>query len=423
MAKIKFIKPTDQPQGLNRLLNELTKNLKNPDFSSFKFIVAYMKITPLLKLFEDIQEWKRLGKNLEGISGIDQNGTSAEAIRFCLNHFNYLGIIHMKGRFSPTFHPKIYIFEGEKKATAYLGSNNLTFGGTEVNFESYIRVTLELPKDKSILNQIKSCWDDSLKHALICDETLLNDLIKEKLVLSEKEIKEKRAKDKSESKNDEEQKDKKKIPFLQLKIAPPNIISAKTLKTLSVTISDTDDNVKEKKPEYKSKLKITDEDLYLSALIIQISPHHNGEILLSKLAINQKPSFFGYPFTGTTVPKKEENVSYPQREPDPIVNISVFDTELKEVYKSKNFNLNTIYYTLKSEIRITVPMDIIRITEPFTNGPYPLLYITNNTEDEGLNYILEIYLPGSEKYTLLESKCDQLMPSGGKAISRKFGWM
>lgn len=423
MATVKIIKPSDQPQGLNRLLNELTKNFQNTDFNSFKFIVAYMKLPPFLKLYDEIQEWKIAGKKLEGISGIDQNGTSTEAIRFCLNHLDYLGIIHMKGRFSPTFHPKIYIFEGEKKSIAYLGSNNLTVGGTEINFESYIKINLELPKDNILLNEIKACWSDSFKHAFKCSEELLNNLIKDKLVLSEKEIKEKRAKAKSEFKTDAHEEVEKKIPFLDLKIYPPNTISASTLKALSISTFESDDNLNEKKTDYKPKLKLLDEDLSLSALIMHISPHHNGEILLSKLAVNQKPSFFGYPFTGKTIPKKEDNESYPQRVPDPVVKISVFNSELKESLIYENYNLNTIYYTLKSEIRITVPMDIIRVTEPYTDGPFPILLITDNTENESLDYVLEIYLPGSEKYKLLESKCNQSMPSGGKILSRKFGWM
>jgi HKD family nuclease len=423
MAKIKFIKPSDQPQGLNRLLNELIKNLENPEFNSFKFIVAYMKLTPFLKLFDNIQEWNKVGNKLEGISGIDQNGTSTEAIRFCLNYFDYLGIIHMKGRFSPTFHPKIYIFKGEKKAIAYLGSNNLTFGGTEVNFESYIRITLESPKDDPLLKQIEACWDDSYKHALECNEELLNRLVKDKLVISEKEIKEIRAKAKSENNTSNNKADIDEIPFLNFKIFPPNTISANTLKSVSISITESDGGSKEKKSGHKTKLKLTDEDLSLSTLIMHISPHHNGEILLSKLAVNQKPSFFGYPFTGETIPKKEDNESYPQRVPDPIVNIVVYDSDLKESLLYENFNLNTIYYTLKSEIRITVPMDIIRLTEPFTDGPYPILLITDKTEDVKLDYILEIYLPGSQRYDLLETKCNQNMPSGGKTLSRKFGWM
>ena len=61
------------------------------------------------------------------------------------------------------------------------------------------------------------------------------------------------------------------------------------------------------------------------ALVIQIVPHHNGEVFLSKIAVNQNPGFFGFPFTGATTPKFAHNPSYPQREPDPVVNITVYD--------------------------------------------------------------------------------------------------
>ena len=53
-----------------------------------------------------------------------------------------------------------------------------------------------------------------------------------------------------------------------------------------------------------------------NGLVIQVTPHHNGEIHLSKIAVNQNPTFFDYPFTGMTVPKKAGNPTYPQRVPE-----------------------------------------------------------------------------------------------------------
>ena len=63
---------------------------------------------------------------------------------------------------------------------------------------------------------------------------------------------------------------------------------------------------------------------YVRGFAIQIKPHHNGEIFLSRTAAAQNPGFFGWPFTGKTTPKTAGNPSYPQLEPDPIVNIVVF---------------------------------------------------------------------------------------------------
>src|SRR5205085_2252108 len=85
------------------------------------------------------------------------------------------------------------------------------------------------------------------------------------------------------------------------------------------------------------------------ALVIQIVPHHNGEVFLSKIAVNQNPGFFGFPFRGITTPKIARNPSYPQRVPDPVVNITVYDAAGNVTLTRTAFELNTVYYSTKSE--------------------------------------------------------------------------
>ena len=154
------------------------------------------------------------------------------------------------------------------------------------------------------------------------------------------------------------------------------------------------------------------------ALVIQIVPHHNGEVFLSKGAANQNPAFFGWPFTGQTIPKKPENPSYPQRTPDPVVDLKVYDPSGKLVIRHATFNLNTVYYEKKSEIRITVPPDVVKAVPAGS-----VMVMRQAAEQQNLDYDVDIYVKGSPQYNEYLGVCNQTMPSGGKAKARRFGWL
>src|SRR5205085_741534 len=96
------------------------------------------------------------------------------------------------------------------------------------------------------------------------------------------------------------------------------------------------------------------------AFVIQVIPHGNGEVFLSKRAADQDPGFFGLPFTGLTNPKKKTNPPYPQRDPDPVVDIFVYDAEGNLSLSKAGFGLNTVFYDSKSEIRVTLSPDLLR---------------------------------------------------------------
>lgn len=92
---------------------------------------------PFVRLKSALHLWRQSGKIVEAIFGVDQKGTSRQALEFALSDFDNTFIAHIgTGAFSPTFHPKIYIFQGNNHAITYIGSNNFTLGGMETNAES-----------------------------------------------------------------------------------------------------------------------------------------------------------------------------------------------------------------------------------------------------------------------------------------------
>jgi hypothetical protein len=106
MPAITFQRPSDQPTGTRRLLGELRALLENPDLSDFRFVVAFSKVGPLLRLKSHIERWRQAGRSIEAIFGVDQKGTSTEALEFAMEHFSSVHIVHAGNlALSPTFHP------------------------------------------------------------------------------------------------------------------------------------------------------------------------------------------------------------------------------------------------------------------------------------------------------------------------------
>ena len=387
MANISFILPLDQPLGHRRLLQELKNALSDARFNHFRLIVAYAKSGPLYRLHEYMEKWTAAGKTAEAIIGIDQQGTSKEALELALSFFNKVYVTRERGI---TFHPKIYLFSGDKHAVAFVGSNNLTVGGTEKNFEAAVRLQLDLPADAADLTSLETAWVDLLPES--CPATIplnrrvLRRLMADNVIVDEKSMH-------TNPGNDASVGWPPSGPQSGLTIIPESPIPKRVL---------------------TGKRKSKTNAMTARGLAIQIKPHHNGEIFLSLTAASQYPEFFHWPFTGTTTPKKAGNASYPQLVPDPVVNITVFGEAGNSVLSLSGFALNTVYYEKKSEIRITASPLVGIVPE------YSVMIMELSSIDE-IDYEISIHIPASPEYAQWVDACNQTMPGGGKT-PRKFGW-
>ncbi|WP_457630025.1 hypothetical protein, partial [Oceanithermus sp.] len=176
-----------------------------------------------------------------------------------------------------------------------------------------MKIEMSLPNDADLLADLHSCWDDALQIAVRLDDDLLAELVENGFVLDERQTqKGEWARSRRISGHEGTLRD-----FPGLEVVPPSPLPYEGLRN--------------KRPSMEKAIstgRVTHQEpdqIVAQALVIQVIPHHNGEIFLSKTAVNQNPKFFGWPFTGKTRPKKASNPSYPQREPDPVVNIRVFD--------------------------------------------------------------------------------------------------
>lgn len=406
-----MINPILQPTGKFRLINWLDDCFLSPDYSDFKCAVAFAKAGPLYKLDASFRIWKGSHKTSMAILGVDHKGTSLQALSYILRNYDTSYLIHAN---YSTFHPKLYLFVGEHKACVFYGSNNMTPGGTETNFEGGILLNLELPVDATLLAQCENCFHSMLPENLSCSavltEKLIDILYQGNYLLDESLPKERTITVKGAVANVGTRINTNQA-FGKFSSKPPRTMVKAILEKFKAMRESPSENPGEQDVTLKASM------VPAKGLVIQIVPHYNGEVFLSKRAIDQNPAFFGFPFTGKTNPKKATNASYPQREPDPVVNIFIYDTKGSLDRTVNNYSLNTVFYESKSEIRITISPDILSSVKEYS---ILVMTISNTTN---CDYDLTIFNPGSTEYVQYLALCDQQLPSGGKDISRKMGWI
>jgi HKD family nuclease len=408
VVHISFLRPVDQPSGQQRFLNELRSCLGNADYTVFRFAVAFAKAGPFFRLDNEIQAWKARGGTIEAIFGIDHLGTSYQVLQYALQTFSRVYITHVDFTQSSriTFHPKMYLFYGQNHAVCYVGSHNMTTGGTETNFEAGVKIEMDLSKDQNTFDEALSLWESILPDpnneisTLELDDKLLQELTELRVLLDE-ELSTRVNLEKASS-SDEHQ--TRQGVFPRQKLKPASAIP----KSLSSNKS---------KPADKSISATASPPIVAQVFVIQVILRKNGEIRLSYNAVNQNPDFFEYPFSGVTTPKIASNESYPQRDPDPVVDVFVYDESGDLSYSLSRFNLNTVDYRLKSEIRITFPPNMRPYVPDFS------MLVMEKSSDSNLDYIIRIYAPGSQAYNDYLANCNQELPSGGKPVARKMGWL
>lgn len=426
MPIISFLRPVDQPTGKYRLLADLVACLNAPDFGYCRLAIGFAKSAPLVRLAPYLQEWKNTGRSVEAIFGINHRGTSIQALRFALIAFDKTYVTYLPRRQRVTFHPKLYLFYGDQRAVVLIGSHNLTLGGTELNFEGGIRLEFDRsqPDDEQLFQEALSSWISLLPDVCgatrLLDESLVNEFEAGGLLLDED------APAATQQGRDADAEDTPGaltgwIPDFYVK--PPSSVPKAMLRTRRSRRETIAPGLQRPKKADKRPVGIVDAAMRapaVEALVIEIVPHHNGEIFLSADALHQNEKFFGMPFTGWTTPKKTGNPAYPQRVPDPIVDITVYDNAgvPMPALNRHAFRLNVVAYTRRSEIRITVPPELARAIPP-----YSILVMSKAAESDLLDYQMDIYAPGSAQHDNYLAVCNQTLPSGGKARARKMGWL
>jgi len=394
ILKLEILGPLDQPFDTKRAINWLTVALGNPAFVTWRLAVGFVKQSGLIRIAPNLEHFRKRGGRAEAVFGVDLMVTSKQALELASAQFDRVEVWHHPNS-AVTFHPKIFMFDGPSSAMAIVGSNNLTAGGIETNAEAAVKIEFDLPNDRKEWLDFSGWWSDLLAHpnCLNLSSTLLTKLIAEGVLLDETRSTAGMARGVGKRSN--------LFPSTKSKPASP----------LRATAS-----VPGKKPSIARAKKLI--PIIPEAHLIQIRSHHNGEIFLSKGAVNQYPEFFGFPFTGSAKPKKASNQPYPQRVPDPITHWRAFKKGKGAPEELPNFPLNMVYYQKKGEIRITIPPSFAK-----TIPEYSILEMRRAEPGLSLDYECDVYAPGHPEYSALLAVCTHVMPSGGAGKARKYGWV
>ena len=119
--------------------------LDDEGLSAITIAVAWVRFRGLLRLKRNVEAFRDRGGSLRVVVGIDEGGATRPGL---------LGVLGMadeayvfKDSRGGTFHPKVYLGEGEQKAELLVGSTNLTPGGLFVNVEASTFTVFELPAE------------------------------------------------------------------------------------------------------------------------------------------------------------------------------------------------------------------------------------------------------------------------------------
>jgi HKD family nuclease len=170
------------------------ESFSDSEFDEFSCFVAFARQSGIALIADAIDDARNRFNRLRILVGVDQKGTSKEALEALLSLGIETSVYHTS---SPiTFHPKIYLFEGRRKNRLIVGSSNLTQKGLFQNLEASIQVDFTLPDNEGqdLLKQVHEYVDEFLERK--CDNVkeltseLIDLLVQGELVPNEKEIRE-----------------------------------------------------------------------------------------------------------------------------------------------------------------------------------------------------------------------------------------
>ncbi len=126
--------------------DQLDTSFASPHYDNFIGFVAFVAISGVSKLLPSILKAKENYKRVTFFVGVDNRGTSKEALEMLLENRIETYVFH-KVEEQITYHPKLFIFEGEKHSRIILGSSNLTYSGFLNNIEASLQLDFKTKTD------------------------------------------------------------------------------------------------------------------------------------------------------------------------------------------------------------------------------------------------------------------------------------
>jgi hypothetical protein len=124
----------------------LARLLDDPRISSLTIVVAWVRYRGLLRLKDKLIAFRSRGGVVRIIVGVDEGGATRPGLIGVVRMSDEAYVFHDPS--GGTFHPKVYLGEGDQAAVLFVGSSNLTPGGLFVNVEASVATEFQLPAER-----------------------------------------------------------------------------------------------------------------------------------------------------------------------------------------------------------------------------------------------------------------------------------
>lgn len=165
---------------------ELIELFESGIYDAFTCLVAFASYGGISALSPYVLKAKERGMRLKIILGIDQKGTSKEALEEVLSWGVESKIYHTDA--ATIFHPKVYLFENRDIFTLIVGSSNLTTRGLVQNVECSLLIK-DTRDGNSVHGAFYDYWKDLLdgteNNLYPLTEDLINNLYTDNIISAE----------------------------------------------------------------------------------------------------------------------------------------------------------------------------------------------------------------------------------------------
>ncbi|NVM32015.1 MAG: hypothetical protein HWN65_24455 [Candidatus Helarchaeota archaeon] len=298
----------------------LIKSFSDTDFNTFSCLVGFASLSGISGIKESIQKSKQHIKHFNVFIGIDLKGTSKEALEALLGLNVNTNVFYTFSHI--VFHPKIYLFEGEKRCRIILGSSNLTKPGLFQNIEASFIIDFAKPdkEGETLLSQIydyfQSFFTRKVKNLHKLTQELIQDLLEGGIIPDETErIKiqgKEKAPEKVTRKKDVLKKLKKLFPSIKIQKPPSGFKTIRVIKKKPVVTT-----VKKNAWDFKGQLLWKKTSLPASDVQYQkegTNPTGGLRLTQARWKVNGKvidqTTYFRQNVFGKLAWKKEKTVPY-----------------------------------------------------------------------------------------------------------------
>jgi HKD family nuclease len=178
--EVRFVsQPYDDSQNLMDFISQTSTEAQ---FESLTICVAWAKRSGIELVRPALEAFRGRGGTLTTILGISEGGATKQGLSLAHELSTTAYVFH--DRRSATFHPKIYLFKGPKESKLFVGSNNLTAGGSYYNYEAATITSIDNSKveDSKLLSDVEAYFSKLISDRNLCiplTSSLIHDLVTE----------------------------------------------------------------------------------------------------------------------------------------------------------------------------------------------------------------------------------------------------